>query len=63
VRAAHGSVEHTTYDVIRLIDRSAFAVQNERIAFDAQRDRKSVLKCREILIELSEEAEVIAQGA
>jgi hypothetical protein len=46
-----------------LFDSGAFAVHDEPVAIDAQRNRKSVFQGREILIELSEEAEVIVETA
>lgn len=61
--AVYRRLQHALHDVIRLIDRGAFTVENQVAAFDAQGDRKSVFECREILIELSKEAKVIAQGA
>jgi hypothetical protein len=42
-----------------LIYSTALTVHDQLIAVDAQRNRKSVLEGREILIEFSEEAEVI----
>jgi hypothetical protein len=46
-----------------LIYRGALAVQHQTVAFDAQRNRKSVFECGEILIELSEQPEMIVQRA
>jgi hypothetical protein len=63
LRAAHGSVKHAPNHVVGLIDRAALTVDDELIAVDAQGNRKSVLEGREILIELSEETEVIVELA
>jgi hypothetical protein len=38
-------------------------VQHEAVAFNAQSNRKSAFECREILIELSEQPEMIVQRA
>jgi hypothetical protein len=54
-------MQHALHDVIRVIDRSAFTVQYQAIAVDAQRDRKRVFEGGEILVELSKKAEMIAQ--
>jgi hypothetical protein len=51
------------HDVIRLFNGGAFTVHDEPITIDAQGNRKSVFKGREILIELSEQTEVIVETA
>gem|GEM_PF-4848607 len=51
------------YDVVGLFDRGAVTVYDETIAVDAKRNRKSVFQGREILIELSEQTEVIVEAA
>jgi hypothetical protein len=61
LRAPDGGVQHTLHDVIRLIHGGTLAVQHKAVAVDSQCDRKRVFECREILIELSEQPEVIAQ--
>jgi hypothetical protein len=59
----HGSPQHAPHDVIRLIDGAGLTVHDQVIAVDAQGNRKSVLEGREILIELSEQTEVIVELA
>jgi hypothetical protein len=44
-----------------LIDGRAFTVKHEAIAIDSQGYRERVFECGEILIELSEQPEVIAK--
>jgi hypothetical protein len=63
LRAAHGCFEHPGNDRGGAIDARAGAVHHQTVAVDAERDFERFFQCREILIELSEQAEVIAQGA
>ena len=57
--AAHRSLQHAVDYVIGLIDCGALAVYDEPVPVHAQRNRKSVFQSGEILIEFSEQAEMI----
>jgi hypothetical protein len=63
LRAANGRFEHSFDDIVCVIDGGAFAVHDQLVSLHAQRNRKSVFQSREILIELPEKTEVIAQTA
>lgn len=63
LRASYGGLQDAPNHVVRLIDCAALSVHHQVIAVDAQGNRKSVLEGREILIELSEESEVIVELA
>ena len=51
------------HHVVCVIDGFGFTVDDETMAVNAQRDGKRVLESREILIELSEQPELIGEFA
>ncbi len=63
MHAANGSIEHPFHNVISLLHGVLFTVNDQAMAVDPQRNRERVFQSREILIEFSEQPELIGEFA
>ena len=63
MHAAHRGVQHAPHDVVSLIDCGGFAVHDEAMAIDPQRNRERVFESGQVLIEFSEQPKLIGEFA
>ena len=63
MNATNRGIKHFFYDVVGLVDRTAFAVNDQAMAINPQRNGERVFQSGKILIELSKKAELIGKFA